>query len=318
MKMNFSDLTLSQLTLEKIRTAFLKIARPLEIARYSYHFEKGSVKGVLTELSAFQNHDGGFGHGLEPDFHLPDSTPMATSVGLRILNSLTSSKARDEMIANALQYLRTAFYLDRVGWYSVTPEVNEFPHAPWWTYDFTTNMTPIDNSWGNPTAELLGYAYSYQRFMPNWPIETYIENALQNFERKTDFSSEHELYCFLHLYHHLSSDLRVRLENNLQRGIDALVVTDKKKWPSYVPQPLDFLIFPDDNLWKISEDNIRINLQYYINLLEKNSLIYPNWEWSTYPSHWDLAKKEWTGVLTLKYLKRLQQFGVDVKIRFSF
>ncbi len=310
MGMNFSDLQLSQLLQKKIRAAFLKIARPLEIARYDYQFEKGSANNVLKELSAFQNQDGGFGHGLEPDFHLPDSTPMATSVGLRILNNLSSSKLRDEMIAKALQYLRGVFYLNRVGWFSVTPEVNEFPHAPWWTYDISTKMTPIDMSWGNPSAELLGYAYSYQNFMLNWPIDTYIEHALQYFERKPDFKSEHELFCFLHLYHHLSSDLRVRLEKNLQKGINALVVIDKEKWSSYVPQPLDFLIFPEDNLWRISEENIRKNLQFYITLFEKETLISPNWEWSSYPSHWSLAKKEWTGVLTLKYLRRLQDFGV--------
>ncbi len=308
--MSFSDLKLSQLVQKKIRSAFLKIARPLEIARYAYQFEKGSVNVVLKELSTFQNHDGGFGHGIEPDFHLPDSTPMATSVGLRILDTLSSSKLRDEMIAKALQYLRGAFYLNRVGWYSVTPEVNEFPHAPWWTYDISTKMTPIDMNWGNPSAELLSYAYSYPKYMLNWPIDTYIEHALQYFERKSKFQSEHELFCFLHLYHHLSSDLRVRLEKNLQKGIDALIVIDKEKWSSYVPQPLDFLIFPEDNLWGISEENIRKNLQFYITLFEKETLISPNWEWSSYPSHWSLAKKEWTGVLTLKYLKRLQDFDV--------
>ena len=308
--MNFSDLKLSQLVQKKIRAAFLKIARPLEIARYEYLFEKGSATAVLKELSAFQNHDGGFGHGLESDFHLPDSTPMATSVGLRILDPLSSSKVRDEMIAKALHYLRDVFDLDRVGWFSVTPEVNSFPHAPWWTYDNSSKMTPIDMNWGNPTAELLGYAYSYQKFMLNWPIEKYIEYAVQYFERKSDFQSEHELYCFLHLYHHLSLDLRVRLEKNLQKGIDALIVIDEEKWSSYVPQPLDFLIFPEDNLWKISEENIRKNLQFYITLFEKGTLIYPNWEWSSYPSHWSLAKNQWTGVLTFKYLKRLQEFGV--------
>ena len=150
--MKFSDLQLSQLLQKKIRSAFLKIARPLEIARYDYIFEKSSADGVLRELSAFQNHDGGFGHGIESDFHLPDSTPIATSVGLRILDALPSSKLRDEMITKALQYLRTAFFLDRVGWFSVTPEVNEYPHAPWWTYDISTKMTPIDMSWGNPSA----------------------------------------------------------------------------------------------------------------------------------------------------------------------
>jgi len=77
-----------------------------------------------------------------------------------------------------------------------------------------------------------------------------------------------------------------------------------------VPKPLDFLIYPEDNLWGISEENIRKNLQFYITLIEKESLIYPNWEWGSYPSHWSLAKKEWTGVLTLKYLKKLKEFGV--------
>ncbi len=310
MDKNFSDLKLSQLLQKEIRAAFLKIARPLEIARYEYQFKNGLANDVLKELNSFQNHDGGFGHGLESDFHLPNSTPMATSVGLRILDTLPSSTLRDEMIANALQYLRGAFYLDRVGWFSVTPEVNEFPHAPWWTYDKSTRMTPIDMSWGNPSAELFGYAYSYKRFIRNWPIDTFIEHALQYFERKSDFKSEHELFCFLHLYHNLSSDLRVRLEKNMKKGINALIVIDEEKWASYVPQPLDFLIFPEDNLWGISEENIRKNLQYCITLFEKKTLIYPNWEWSSYPSHWSLAKKEWTGVLTLKYLKRLQKFGV--------
>jgi len=310
MDMNFSDLTLSQQVQNEIRTTFIKVARPLEIARYNYLFEKGSVDSILKELSAFQNHDGGFGHGIESDFHLPDSTPMATSVGLRILDTLPSSKLRDEMIAKALQYLRTAFYLDRVGWFAVTSEVNEFPHAPWWTYDKSTNMTPIDMSWGNPSAELFGYAYTYQKYMLNWPIDTYIEHALQYFERKSDFKSEHELFCFLHLYNHLSSDLRVRLEKNLQKGIDSLIVIDEKKWSSYLPKPLDFLIYPEDNLWEISEENIRKNLQFYITIFEKESLIYPNWEWGSYPSHWSLAKKDWTGVLTLKYLKKLKEFGV--------
>ena len=310
MGIDFSDLKISQSLQKKIKAAFLKIARPLEIARYHYQFENGPVNVVLKELSAFQNHDGGFGHGLESDFHLPDSTPMATSVGLRILDTLPSSTLRDEMIAKALQYLRGAFYLDRVGWFSVTPEVNEFPHASWWTYDNFTKMTPIDKSWGNPSAELFGYAYSYQKFMLNWPTDTYIEHALQYFDRKSDFKSEHELFCFLHLYHHLPSDLRVRLEKNLQKGINALVVLDEKKWPSYVPQPLDFLIYPEDNFWGMSEENIRKNLQFYISLFEKNTLIYPNWEWSSYPAHWSLAKKEWTGVLTLKYLKRLQKFSI--------
>ena len=52
-------------------------ARPLETARWEYIFEGASSDRVMKYLSAFQNEDGGFGHGIEPDFWLPHSSPMA-------------------------------------------------------------------------------------------------------------------------------------------------------------------------------------------------------------------------------------------------
>ena len=46
-------------------------ARPLERARFDYHFASGPISDVLTQLEAFQNNDGGFGHGIEPDLRMP-------------------------------------------------------------------------------------------------------------------------------------------------------------------------------------------------------------------------------------------------------
>ena len=51
-------------------------ARPLEFARWRYHFENGSAKDVLSVLTAYQNLDGGFGHGLEADALNPGSSPI--------------------------------------------------------------------------------------------------------------------------------------------------------------------------------------------------------------------------------------------------
>ena len=45
-------------------------ARPVDKAWFAYHFEDGSAVAVLEELAAFQNADGGFGHGLEMDFRI--------------------------------------------------------------------------------------------------------------------------------------------------------------------------------------------------------------------------------------------------------
>jgi hypothetical protein len=46
-------------------------ARPLEHAQFEYHFRSGSVVALLDELQKYQNDDGGFGHGVEPDVRMP-------------------------------------------------------------------------------------------------------------------------------------------------------------------------------------------------------------------------------------------------------
>lgn len=52
---------------ERARRFVYRNARPLDLARWKYHFENGSEQEVLAALSAYQNEDGGFGHGLEED-----------------------------------------------------------------------------------------------------------------------------------------------------------------------------------------------------------------------------------------------------------
>lgn len=60
---------------EKTRMFVYRNSRPLDIARWQYHFEDGSKEAVLTALAPYQNEDGGFGHALEPDSWNPNSTP---------------------------------------------------------------------------------------------------------------------------------------------------------------------------------------------------------------------------------------------------
>ena len=63
---------------KKARTFVYRNARPLDIARWQYHFENGSKGAVLTALAVYQNEDGGFGHALEPDSWNPNSAPIQT------------------------------------------------------------------------------------------------------------------------------------------------------------------------------------------------------------------------------------------------
>lgn len=61
---------------EKARKFIYRNARPLDFARWRYFFEDGAAQDVVRALTAYQNPDGGFGHGLEADALNPNSAPI--------------------------------------------------------------------------------------------------------------------------------------------------------------------------------------------------------------------------------------------------
>jgi hypothetical protein len=80
---------------EKARRFIYRNARPLDLARWRYHFEGGPKEAVVTALAAYQNEDGGFGHALEPDAWNPASSPVQTWAATEILRE-TGSARRNE------------------------------------------------------------------------------------------------------------------------------------------------------------------------------------------------------------------------------
>jgi hypothetical protein len=68
-------------------TDFLwRTARLLERRRFAYLFLDGEQQAVLEALRPYQNPDGGFGNGLEPDVRGPVSQPVPTWTALCILD----------------------------------------------------------------------------------------------------------------------------------------------------------------------------------------------------------------------------------------
>ncbi|RLI63625.1 MAG: hypothetical protein DRO88_09395 [Promethearchaeia archaeon] len=301
------------------------IARPLEREIFSLVFEQGTPDVVLNEIVRYQNRDGGFGLGIEPDFHLPMSTPLATSIGLKYLHFLNTEfstqftsdlkKKVEDYIEQALHSLITSFDIERKGWYAVRSEVNDYPHAPWWHWDEVTRQTPIDAAWGNPTIELTGYFYYYRHLLPEKQYQDFIQAQLKRvieyFSQKTDFNSEHELFCTIRLYWMLDNEKQKQILPALKRGIQEKIVLDSSLWEKYVAKPLDFVDHPERNHFEISETAINENLVWIINKLTQTGMIEPNWDWSgQYETFWQNSKKYWIGILSLRYLLILQNFSL--------
>lgn len=88
---------------------------------------------VLKVLSFYQNKDGGFGHGLEPDVWNPNSSPIGAWKAMTILNGIGFCEAEHPIIRGILSYLDSGdgFYTATKQWAYTRPSNNDFPHAIW-------------------------------------------------------------------------------------------------------------------------------------------------------------------------------------------
>jgi hypothetical protein len=141
-----SDSTLSR------ACSFLSVnARLLERRRFQFLFERGSAESVLLALSAYQNSDGGFGHGLEPDLRGPESEPVPVWTALGVLDEL--HRMRGTPLAGILRYLHRA-EVSGGGVPFVFPVASRSPHGPWWE----SGPGRVRGSL-NPTAGIVAYLW---------------------------------------------------------------------------------------------------------------------------------------------------------------
>ena len=111
---------------KKARTFVMEQGRELERRLLSYYFDDGTPAAVLDELANYQNQDGGFGNGLEPDIQLPDSSIITTTIALRILREVKAT-SDDEIVLKAIQYLLAEYDSTQSRWPIVPQEVDGYP-----------------------------------------------------------------------------------------------------------------------------------------------------------------------------------------------
>jgi len=300
--------SLSKEGFKKSSDFLLHSARGLERSTYKYKFKDKPGNKIIVELKHYQNPDGGFGHGLGPDLRSPLSTPIATTQAFQKIENLHPDDISKGVIKKGIDYLENAFNEELNRWFAVPKEVNNYPHAPWWHYDEEKEGTIIDESWGNPTAEIIGYLMKYDEFVDRIDTKELLDEAFTRLNKKDEFKSEHEIYCYLRLYRMLPPELSGEIRDELTEAVQDLVCTDSTEWKNYVPTPIDFVRTPKQYRFGISDSLLDENLDFLVKELEENEVIRPTWEWGQYEDEWGRAEQEWIGVLTLKALTLLDRF----------
>lgn len=291
-------------------------ARPLEVARWEYFFEGASRDKVIQYLSAFQNKDGGFGHGLEPDFWSPASSPMATWAAGQILIEI-GADSNDKIVKAMIQYLTQTNDKKTGLWPSVLPENNDYPHAPHWHW-----QEGVQSFWMfNPSVELAA-------FLVHWSAEqsesalvgwNSIEKAVKRL-MSADEMNMHEInnyQQFIKIIQPNEEQFNSIINQSFQVVSDKIISLaelcvdrDISNWSSgYKALPLDFITSPEDSLSSIFGDLIEQNLEYYKEQLSDDGVWDISWSWNDYPAEFAIARRYWQGILAVKRYKLLQSLG---------
>ncbi len=280
-------------------------ARPLEQALYKYHFEQGSEEDVIKALKEYQNEDGGFGHGLEPDFINPNSNPIDCWVASKIIDEIGLSRDHD-MVLELINYLKqTPNQEDGLYFYTIQTN-NDYPHAPWWHYDEHRYIQGY-----NPTASLLGFLFNYMDLKDEHYLSIIkrIDQAM-NYFIKQDQVEMHELKCFNELYEYIYLDMNVKkFEVALKKMNLKTIEKDQEKWlTTYCAKPLQVISSINSPGYEEIKDLVKDEIDSSLKSLHEDGYVKVLWSWDDHNDDFLVSKKAWQGILTLEVLKQKKQY----------
>ncbi|BCN30624.1 hypothetical protein [Anaeromicropila herbilytica] len=296
-----------------IRKWMYRYARPLDIARWKFHFENGSRLDVLTALSAYQNEDGGFGHGLEADSLNPNSSPIQTWCATEILYELRITHKNNTMVKSILAYLESKKDFIDGYWLAQVPSNNEYPRAPWWTFD----VNEVKKWSYNPTINLVGFILFFADINSElYHLALKIAKKAVSYYLSTDYKPNmHEEICFMRFYDYCMKagiteifDVPV-MRNQLIHNVTSLITTNKEAWKTdYVCRPSQFFISPKSIFY---QDNIEISefeLEYIMKSMNPDGSWNINWNWDDFQEEWNISKNWWKAHQTIMYMLYLKGF----------
>ena len=278
--------------------------RPLDAALLDLTLGRGSPDAALAALVGFQNADGGFGHGLEPDLASLASSAIATSIGLRILTRLETPARRPTVVA-AIEWLDGALDREAGVWPIVGRDVELGPHAPWWGW--SENLAADWNGFRfNPTAEILAHLHRFRDLTPPQMLVCVEAGLRRTLAETALIENAYDLKCAIRLAEGdgVPPDLARSLEGLLRRSIADHDPADEHA------SPFDAAPTPASAFADLVDGRIEAALTQLIAGQAEDGGWTPFWDWSFVDAKaWAKAKADWRGQLTRDALEVLVAYG---------
>lgn len=283
-------------------------ARPVDQALLQFQLAGEPAAGaafevVVRAIEVYQNPDGGFGHGMEPDLRTPTSLAISTSFALQYLREIGAT-SRLPVVRKAMAYLVRAVDRERWVWPVIDQTVDAGPHAPWW--NLARLDTRFDGFVFNPTAELLGYLYDYPDLAPA-EVRAGVERVvLEALRARTTAGDAYDVACCARLLRSrgLPAAVREVLEPRILESLQVADLADLHlNFLQLAPTPQAFG-------YEVARTGIERQIERLVATQAPDGSWRPFWNWAEVDAAaWQVAEVEWAGVLTRDAVAHLMSHG---------
>ena len=272
--------------LDYARTFMLTNARLLERQLFLYCFENGPREPVLAALQAYQNPDGGFGHGLESDVRCPGSQTLAVEKAFEMLAMVGAMD--HPMVMKACDFLEKVSTAEG-GVPFVLPASKGYPHTPWME---GPEHPPASL---NPTASLVGM------LLQNDVRHAWVERATQYCHKNIPEMDSNQFHDILPVVRFLQNYSDTAWAAAQLERISAIVrrsgtVELDPDADGYVQKPLDWAPEPDSFFRPVFNDE---TIALHLKVLAARQQ--PDGGW---PISWQALgpgpELEWRGWMTIR------------------
>lgn len=306
---------------KKAESYIYRQARPLDLARWNYHFEDCDSSQVLQVLSFYQNEDGGFGHGLEADSINPNSSPIQTWAATRILKEINFQEKGHPIIKGILNYLASEQDFNGQTWHNTVATNNDYPHAIWWSW--SKEIEESQRKLYNPTASLSGFIIRFS----DTSSDLYhlglrlASEGIEQFMQSESIDDMHELACYVELLEYLieagvSHNLNLTaFHKKISQEIQKSITQDKSLWDKgYICKPSQFISGPDSLFYDENREMVSFEF-FFIQSSQLSDGTWPvPWDWEAYPEQWAISKNWWQAHIIIQNILFLKQFKQIEKV----
>jgi hypothetical protein len=300
--------TLTPAGFNRARGMIVAWGRPLDQARFDCRFAYGPCRNVYLALAEYQNPDGGFGNGLEPDLRTEASSAIATLTALRIARDYAIPPDQP-VIGRATDWLVAHYDDTRDVWPIVPPAVDGAPHAPWWTY--ATTEDAFGSFLVTPTIAIAAHLRVFSRTVPPAFLARLDEVVHARLDETGVDMTMFDIQSWLDLAAVAEPPLRDRIVDALRAAVPRVVQTDPAAWATYGLTPIDVAPTASSPLASaLPPGVIDAYLDHLVDTQHLDGSWPLTWSWGQLdPQTWRDVEQDWKGSRAVDILAALTEWG---------